>query len=154
MDFLVVSYSRSGNNAALGDLLAERLSCTHERLEAGKIGIFAAGLSSVLGLKRKVQSVPVKDKFVILCTPAWIGRLPAPMRGFLEQHELATYAMASVSGSGKNQQMVKSMVELAGKKPKRVIEFAADTQKIGTVLSHSDVEKRFGAEIDRFVQSL
>lgn len=154
MDFLVVSYSRSGNNAVLGDMLAEKLRCTHERLEAGRISVLAAGLSSLLGLKRKVTPIDIDNKYVVLCTPAWIGRLPAPMRGFLEQHAINEYALASVSGSGNNKQMIDMVADLAGKRPEAVVEFAADTKNIGTVLSREDVQQRFGVQIDRFVASL
>ncbi len=91
-DVLVVYYSRSGTTDVVARALATALGADLDRITPAVSYAGAAGF--VRGLWHALRRIgpPIRKRFdpapfktVVLCSPVWAGRLPGPVRTYLQE---------------------------------------------------------------------
>lgn len=130
MKTLVVSYSLSGNNAALAKQLAQQLSAKHISLsEKAKRTSWKTFMDMLFNRMPEVQPAIINMDGIdhlILVGPVWMGKAPSPLRSCLQQVKyIATpYSFISISGAGKQQntKVEKDLLKRVGKRPIAVID--------------------------------
>lgn len=88
-NFIVVYYSRTGNNKYIAEKIAQQLGCDIEELIPRNKAYFSVLLSSLTKMSfgnRKMASDLEKYEKVIVCCPIWMGHVIAPMRSFIKQN--------------------------------------------------------------------
>lgn len=85
--FIVVYYSRTGNNKYLAEKLAKSLDCEIVVIRP-KLNIFLLLMLSKNGFGINPLGVDLTQyDQVVLCGPVWMGKLVSPLRGFIQKHE-------------------------------------------------------------------
>lgn len=107
-DVLVVYYSRSGTTDVVARALATALGADLDRITPAVSYAGAAGF--VRGLWHALRRIgpPIRKRFdpapfktVVLCSPVWAGRLPGPVRTYLQEAGAPPHLLGvAVSGSG------------------------------------------------------
>jgi hypothetical protein len=129
MKTTIISYSFTGNNNALANSLAGRLSAKHVRITEPKHRnngtiAFDMLLNRIpkTGPKIKIDN----DEFVILIAPVWMGNIASPMRGPIKdlKSSIGKYAFVSISGGamGPNPKLGKELKKRLGADPVAVID--------------------------------
>jgi len=125
MSTAIVSYSFTGRNNRLAEIVAGELNIEHIKVvETKKRTIMTAAWDVMLGRKPKVEPSPEKiGKYdmVIFFAPVWMGTAAAPIRRHLSQVKKAKkdYVYISLSGGGTetNPGLFDNVVHWAGHKP-------------------------------------
>ena len=107
-DVLVVVYSRSGTTEVVARALATALGADLDRITPAVSYAGAAGYLRGLwqALRRSGPSIrtrfdPAQFRTVVLCAPVWAGRLPGPVRTYLQEAGASPLLLGvAVSGSG------------------------------------------------------
>jgi flavodoxin len=82
---IVVYYSNKGSNRYLAEKISRRLSCAVEEIRP-RLNAFPLVLMNMhLGIKPLQHTIEDYDK-VILCGPIWMGKVIAPLRGFINRY--------------------------------------------------------------------
>ena len=132
MSILVVSYSRTGNNALLARHLAKRLEADHEELVEGRSrrgnwGVIRSVFQAALGIPSKIAPLdrnPKEYDTVVCCSPVWSGRITPALRRFLKTYRpvLERVAYASISLNDHNEPALKDVRSSSGKEPVAILE--------------------------------
>lgn len=132
MSILIAHYSRTGNNDLIASKLWEKYRCDMENIDdlvdrKGPFGIPRSAFESFFHLGAKLKPLkhdPSKYSLVILCTPAWVGNLPSPMRSYLikNKNKFRNIAIVSISGKGDNPKVISAISQLTGKEPVAVLQ--------------------------------
>ena len=167
MNVLIACYSRTGNNALLARFLAEKLNADLEEIIGVKdrskdSAVFRIFFHAVLGLKAKIYHPKKKlsdYNLVIICTPAWLGRLPSHIHAYLAltRNSFKKFAVASLSGKGNNPKLLKQIRSLLGKKEVARLELRVPVKDgedfIKKKVSYKEL-KLFEKEINEFIKKL
>ncbi len=167
MDILIACYSRTGNNALLARFLADKIKADLEEIKGVRdrsqdSAVFRIVIDSLFGLKERIHKPKKKLSnydLVIICTPAWIGRLPSPLRTYLAltRGSFKKYAIASLSGKGNNPKLIKQVRNLLGRKEVASLELKVPVKEGEDVVKKKvslHELKMFEKEINEFVKKL
>lgn len=95
MKYLVVYYSRTGNNKTIGEAIAKALSSDIDEIidkkkRAGKIAWLQAGRDALAKKLTDIQfeKNPQDYDVIILGSPIWAGNIPPALRTYLTKHDL------------------------------------------------------------------
>ena len=121
----IVSYSYTGRNNRLAELVSQQMKLEHIKItETKKRTIMTAAWDVMLGRKPKVEPAEdVIDKYgmVIFFSPVWMGTAAAPIRRHLSRVKKTKkdYIFISLSGGGTetNPGLYDNVVHWAGHKP-------------------------------------
>ncbi len=102
MKYLVVYYSRTGNNRYIAQQLAEDIQGELVQLRPRLNPLFSTLFNISLGNKKLEKDVSQYDG-VIVCGPIWMGRLIAPLKDFIRAYRNTYKKLYFVTccGSGK-----------------------------------------------------
>jgi flavodoxin len=147
MKTLIVSYSLSGNNAALADSLTNALNAEHITVTEPKHRSMGTIAFDVL-LNRTPHVNPdhidiAGYDLVIFVAPVWMGQVASPMRGYFKQikNNIGNYAFVSISGGaeGPNPKLADELKARLGKEPVAFLNlFIADLIPHETKLEKKD----------------
>ena len=125
MKKLIISYSFSGNNALLANILAATASADYPEIrELKKRNVFTIVLDTVLNRTPKIQ--PLQTNFeeydhIIFVAPIWFGKIATPFRQVFRQcrDQLTRYSFISLSGgaNGTPPRVEKELKHQLGKSP-------------------------------------
>lgn len=125
MNIAIISYSYTGNNAALAEYAAKELSVKHIKVSTPKpvtMGTIIADM--VFSRTPKVQPAPDilrQYDLVFLFGPVWMGLIASPLRAYLNYLKQAPkpYGFLSISGGadGGNPKLSKELLKRTGKHP-------------------------------------
>ncbi|MBC7097808.1 flavodoxin family protein [Candidatus Bipolaricaulota bacterium] len=127
MKTTVISYSLTGNNAALAAGISSAFQAEHIESRGRTIGTIA--LDMLFNRTPKVK--PIVDKvedndFVIFVGPVWMGQVASPLRAYFKRLKgrLGRYAFISISGGadGPNPKLARELSQRLGKEPAAVID--------------------------------
>lgn len=130
MKIVIISYSLSGNNAALAERITQQLAADYITItEKSKRGYFRIFIDLFFNRTPKVQpnSVPIENyDYVVLIGPIWMGKVAFPLRSTLQalKRNPKPYAFVSLcSGSnGKHPKLEEELTKRAGTRPDVTIE--------------------------------
>ncbi len=108
MKTAVMSYSYTGNNAALAQRLAEELKAEHIRITEPKERTYGTIVADLI-FGRTPKTIPTPEimslyDLVILVAPVWMGQPAFPMRSYFRQLKKRPqkFAFVSISGGAMN----------------------------------------------------
>ncbi len=129
MKFTVISYSLSGNNEAIAESIASKLSAKHikvtesKRRTTGTI-VFDVIFNRTPKVSLKLDKIE-NDNVVIFVGPIWMGQAATPLRAYFDhlKTQLNKYAFVSISGgaTGPNPDLNGQFIKRIGKKPDTLI---------------------------------
>lgn len=130
MKAIVISYSLTGNNEALGNSIAKEFAAEHIKITEPKsrtMGTIFLDLIFKRTPKVKQMLDKVKNYDLILFSgPVWIGRIATPIRAYLKQLKKnpCKYAYVSISGGadGPNPKLADELKNRVGHEPIAVID--------------------------------
>jgi flavodoxin len=125
MKIAVISYSLTGNNKALANVVAKELFSEHvEILEEKPRKMSDNILDMILNRTPVVKPLPSElEKYeqILLIAPVWMGKAASPLRSFLKylKKHPKPYAFASISGGAMNTnpKLSSDLAKRAGAKP-------------------------------------
>ena len=95
MKYLVVYYSRTGNNKTLGEAIAKAISADIDEIidkkkRAGKIAWLRAGRDAQTKSLTDIQfeKNPEDYEIIIIGSPIWAGGLTPALRTYLKKHDM------------------------------------------------------------------
>lgn len=122
---LIVYYSRSGYTRRVAQALANGCAADVEELRpvrdyTGVLGYLRAAADTLrlrTPLLEPLQHDPSAYQLVVVGTPVWAGRIPAPVYTFLSEHAARCRHLAAFSTMGGQgaDKVLDAMAELAGK---------------------------------------
>lgn len=130
MSIAVISYSYTGNNKALADSVAKKLSAEHIQITEQKKRTMGTIIFDVL-FNRTPEVSPApnimeKHDMILLFTPIWMGMAASPMRAYFKylKENPKKYSFISISGGAVNgNPAIEGKLEkLTGIKPTRLID--------------------------------
>jgi len=153
MNSLVVYYSRSGNTAKVAEVIAEELGGDTEEIidiksRAGFFGYLSAAWDTIFKNETDIEPLehrPAEYDLVVIGTPIWNWKVPAPTRAFFDvlNGRVRRAAVFCTGDNGESPVLVQ-MAELLGRKP---IERAAITEKSVRDGSYRAVACGFAAKL-------
>ncbi len=108
MKAAVVSYSLTGNNAALAASIAEAFGLEHIRVSEPRARSMGTTLADIfLGRTPRVEppaDIVGKYEIIVFVGPVWMGKAATPLRAYLKRlrAEPRSYAFVSISGGAMN----------------------------------------------------
>lgn len=129
MEQIIVCYSYSGTNRKAASALSKILGCEmmeikekFKRPEKGLRAFLISGFQAFSGIPTEIE--PFQEDFskydrVILFAPVWAGRIPPPVRRFLNEYreQIKRLLVISISGLGKRNRKFETDVMKALQKP-------------------------------------
>lgn len=130
MKTTVISYSFTGNNKALADSIALKLSAEHINVtETGTRTFGRIALDMLFNRTPKVSPTMnsvVENDLILFVSPVWMGHVAAPLRACFKdlKSNLKQYVFISISGGadGPNPNLSGELKKRLGKKPAAVID--------------------------------
>lgn len=101
--YLVVYYSKSGNNRYLATRISKELNCDTEELKPRVNVFFFLMLSTITKISfgnRVIKHKLTDYDNIILCGPIWMGSVITPLRDFLVKHTNSIKALHFVTCCG------------------------------------------------------
>lgn len=126
---LVISYSKTGNNHQLAEIIVSRLDAEHIVLKRKKT-MCSIVLDVLLNRVPKAEEIPTNFShydWVILVGPVWLGKLATPLRPYLKA--LKSYekniAVFSLNGGvdGDNKGLKAEIEKISNRKCDVLVEF-------------------------------
>lgn len=125
MKIAIISYSYTGNNAALAKCVARELSAKHIKVTVKKpvtMGTIIADMA--FNRTPKVQPAPDilrQYDLVLFFAPVWMGKLASPLRAYLRYLKAysQSYGFLSISGGadGDNPKLYRELLKRTGAEP-------------------------------------
>lgn len=84
--YLVVYFSKSGNNRYLAENISKNLNCDLEQLKPRVGGLFFMMMSILTKISlgnRSLKHDPAEYEQIILCGPIWVGSVIPPLKDFI-----------------------------------------------------------------------
>ncbi len=106
-NFVVVYYSRTGNNKYIAEKMAQQLECDIEELVPRNNSYFSLLFSSLTKMSlgnRKMESDMEKYEKVIVCCPIWMGQVITPLRSFINQNKTKIKKLIFVTCCGSDEE--------------------------------------------------
>lgn len=131
MGNIIISYSRTGNNLKLANVLSEKINAKHIKVtEVKKRNYFTIGLDMLFNIIPKINndisSFSKEDQFIII-GPIWMGIVAAPLRAILRQLKKMgnKYSFITISGGvdGGNQKVAYDIEKRVGRSASMILEF-------------------------------
>ncbi len=130
MSIAVISYSYTGNNKALADSVAKKLSAEHIQITEQKKRTMGTIIFDVLFNRTpRVSPAPniiEKHDMILFFSPIWMGMAAFPMRAYLKylKENPKKYGFVSISGGAVNGNptIEGNLEKLAGRKPEALID--------------------------------
>lgn len=125
MKTLVVYFSWRGITARIGQKLAEVLAAEFEEIKCPEYkNLFSVFWRSIFARNRELTLSPLKYDpgnyhLVVVGSPTWAGRPPAPVVQYLQRNRsrLPSLAFFSTSAAPAEQRVLRGLEEAAGKSP-------------------------------------
>ncbi len=130
MNFVVISYSLTGNNEALAKSIAEKFAAKHIKITETKPRTMGTIVLDVIFNKTpKVQPPPetlINYDSILFLGPIWMGKIATPLRAYLKyvKKTQCSYAFISISGGadGVNPKLESELKKIVGKEPTSLID--------------------------------
>lgn len=130
MSIAVISYSYTGNNKALADSVAKKLSAEHIQITEQKKRTMGTIIFDVLFNRTPkvspAQNIIEKHDMVLFFAPIWMGMVASPMRSYLKylKENPKKYGFISISGGAVNGNptLEGNLEKLTGTKPTTLID--------------------------------
>ena len=94
--FLVVYYSRTGNNEYLAQKIATGLNCEAEKIRPRLNGFIFFLLKVSFGIKKMKHNINDYEN-IILCGPIWMGNFVTPLHDFYKKHKKSIHKLHFVT---------------------------------------------------------
>jgi flavodoxin len=126
MKTLIVYYSRSGNTAKVANAVAEELGGDVDEIvdvknRAGFFGYLSAAWDTIFNNETDIEPLekrPADYDLVVIGTPIWNWKVPAPTRAFFgELAGRVRRAAVFCTGDNGESPVLAAMAELLGRKP-------------------------------------
>jgi multimeric flavodoxin WrbA len=130
MKIIVISYSFTGNNAALANSIAAEFAAEHIKITESKPRTMGAIILDIL-FNRTPKVNPIIENvedhdLVLFVGPVWMGQVAAPLRAYFKRLKvrLSKYAFISISGGalGPNPKLAGELNKRVGKVPAALID--------------------------------
>ena len=130
MNIAVLSYSFTGNNEALAESVAKKLSGEHIRITTLKpFKMSTLIMDMIFASVPKVQPFPdilQKYDLVLFFGPIWMGQVASPLRAYLNylKQNPMPYGFLSISGGadGGNHKLSDELLQRTGKHPELLVD--------------------------------
>ncbi|WOO37050.1 hypothetical protein R2R35_00730 [Anaerocolumna sp. AGMB13020] len=125
MKTIIISYSYTGNNEALAEMVAKELSVKHYKITTSKpMTMVTILLDMMFSRVPRVDPLPaiVKDYDIVLFFgPVWMGQTASPLRAYLNnlKRNSKPYGFISISGGadGGNPKLAQELLKRTGNPP-------------------------------------
>lgn len=130
MNIAIISYSYTGNNKALADSVAKKMSVEHVQIIEQKQRTMGTIILDML-FNRTPQVHPAPDitekyERIIFFGPVWMGLIASPIRPYLKylKEHPQNYSFISISGGadGSNSKLKEELNRLTGAEPTTLID--------------------------------
>jgi flavodoxin len=129
---LVIYYSLSGNTQKVAEAIAKACNADIENIRdrktrTGMFGMLSTIFQTLFSRSSQIRTVyadPGQYDLLILGSPVWIGRLPAPMRSYIQREKgrFNQVAFFCTQGSSGAANVFNSMATLSAKQPVATME--------------------------------
>ena len=131
MNIGIVSYSKTGRNQKLAEMLAEKMNSKHINISTQKEkSMFSIVLDFILNRTPNVNpSADSLDEFdhIIFLSPIWMGQIATPLRKYLKtiQKSNKDYSYITLCGGadGRNEKFEEDLIKFTNKKPEFLLEY-------------------------------
>ncbi len=129
MKTLIISYSFTGNNGKLSNIIAERINADFVEIkEKRKRTILTILLDVIFNRTPKIQkSEKIFEEYehLLFIAPIWFGKIASPLRTLFEDlkntNKKFSFISLSSGADGVNPDLEKELIQRTGIKPKTVI---------------------------------
>lgn len=132
MKILVAYFSRTGHTRRVAERVAAALHAdlapiTERASRAGPLGYLRSAVDAVLArpsaIERSAHDPAAGYDLVVIGTPVWVWRLPAPVRAWLRRHRagLPAYAVFCTMGGSGADGVIAEVARLAGAPPRATL---------------------------------
>ena len=129
MKTLIISYSFTGNNSKLANIIAESINADFEQLEEKrKRTILTILLDVIFNRTPKVKEPKIafeQYEHIIFIAPIWFGKIASPLRIMFENlkktNKNFSFISLSSGADGVNPDLEKELIQRTGIKPQTVI---------------------------------
>ncbi|MBN2878582.1 MAG: flavodoxin family protein [Clostridia bacterium] len=159
MKTAIVSYSFTGRNDRVAEIISEKLQIEHIKItEKKQRTIMTAAWDVMLGRKPKVAPSPdVIDQYdlVIFMSPVWMGTAASPLHRYLIRVKKTKkdYAYIALSGGGteKNPTLKKNVMQWAKHEPKAFLDMHVSDLFSDKEISNDEIQRYQMAEEEYLV---